>query len=152
MSDDSEKHTDIVSVPYNVNSIDKASQPIKKKPRGRPPKKAIDQHKKKNAVGRPKGDAAIMNDYKARMLASPKSRRVLESIFDAALDDEHKNQASAWKLIVDRIMPVSMFEKEVNGGGSSRPSVNITISGVSSTEISSSNSDVIDGELDNENN
>lgn len=148
MSENSEKHTDIVNVPYNVNKSEPV-KPIKKKPRGRPPKKAVDQHKKKNAVGRPKGDAAIMNEYKARMLASPKSRRVLESVFDAALDDEHKNQAAAWKLLMDRMMPVSMFEKEVNGGGSSRPSVNITISGVGSTEISSSDNDnIIDGEVD----
>lgn len=150
MSENSEKHTDIVNVPYNVNSVEKSPKPIKKKPRGRPPKKAVDQHKKKNAVGRPKGDAAIMNEYKARMLASPKSRRVLESIFNAALDDDHKQQAAAWKLLMDRMMPVSMFEKEVNGGGSSRPSVNITISGVGSTEISSSDNNVLDGELTNE--
>lgn len=144
MSEQSEKHTDVVNVPY----VNNTPEPIKKKPRGRPPKKAIDQHKKKNAVGRPKGDAAIMNEYKARMLASPKSRRVLESIFDAALDDEHKSQSAAWKLIIDRLMPVSMFEKEVGSEGSSKPTVNITISGVGATEISSNENknDYIDGE------
>ena len=42
-------------------------------------------------IGRPKGDAGIINEYKARMLASPKSRKVLDSIFDAAMDDDHKN-------------------------------------------------------------
>ena len=85
-----------------------------KRKRGRPRKNILDSKKKgkRGAVGRPKGDAAVINEYKARMLASPKSAKVLEAIFDAALDDEHKNQAAAWKIVVDRIAPVSAFEKE----------------------------------------
>ena len=63
------------------------------------------------------------------MLASPKSRKVLDTILSAALDDEHKHQAAAWKIVVDRILPVGMFEKDVMGTGG-RPSVNITITGV----------------------
>ena len=78
---------------------------------GRPPKNELSANTKRNVVGRPKGDAAIINEYKARMLSSPKSRKVLDAIFDAALDNEHKNQAAAWKLIVDRIVPVSSFEQ-----------------------------------------
>lgn len=115
--------------------------------RGRPRKTEVAAKQKRNAVGRPKGDAAIINEYKARMLASPKSVKVLEAIFDAALNDEHKNQAAAWKLIVDRIVPVSAFEKEA-GSGSSKPSVNITISNIGgTTEISgSSEEDYIDAE------
>ena len=77
---------------------------IKKRPRGRPKQKEI---KAKTAgsrgkVGRPKGDADAIKEYKARLLASPKSRKVLDSILNAALDDDHKNQAAAWKLLVDR--------------------------------------------------
>jgi hypothetical protein len=41
--------------------------------RGRPPKTAVTEIKEKRVVGRPKGDAAIINDYKLRMLTSPKS-------------------------------------------------------------------------------
>tara|TARA_R110000744_G_scaffold1755_1_gene6300 strand:+ start:225 stop:491 length:267 start_codon:yes stop_codon:yes gene_type:complete len=63
------------------------------------------------------------------MLASPKSRKVLDTILSAALDDDHKHQAAAWKIVVDRILPVGMFEKDVMGTGG-RPSVNITITGV----------------------
>jgi hypothetical protein len=48
-------------------------------------------------------------------MASPKSRKVLDSILDAALDDEHKNQAAAWKLLVDRMLPMSYFEKDKGG-------------------------------------
>ncbi len=68
-----------------------------------------------------------MNEYKARMLASPKSKRVLDTIFDAALDDDHKHQAAAWKLVIDRIAPVAAFEKEVvNNSGRSAIQINIT--------------------------
>jgi len=103
---------------------------------GRPTKKALAAAKNKGKVGRPAGDAAIMNEMKARLIASPKSKKVLDSILNAALDDEHKNQSAAWKLLMDRMLPVSLFEK---GGGSSRPSVNITISGVGTTDISTNN-------------
>ena len=98
---------------------------------GRPPKSELSSNIKRNAVGRPKGDAAIINEYKARMLSSPKSRKVLDAIFDAALDNEHKNQAAAWKLIVDRIVPVSSFELDVNKqAGRSAIQINITGLGV----------------------
>ena len=98
---------------------------IRKRKRGRPKKSEVKAKKQGNRgpVGRPKGDAAIINEYKARMLASPKSRLVLETIFNAALDDEHKNQAAAWKMIMDRMLPVAAFEKEVvkDGGRSAIP-------------------------------
>ena len=101
------------------------------KKRGRPPKQEVISKKAghRNAVGRPKGDASIINEYKARMLASPKSKKVLEAIFNAALDNDHKNQAAAWKLVMDRMLPVSYFEKEASGG---RSAVSITISNLGS--------------------
>ena len=105
---------------------------------GRPAKRAVSSKKRggRGQVGRPKGDAAVINEYKARMLASPKSRKVLDSIFDAALNDEHKNQAAAWKLVMDRILPVAAFEKDViKSGGKNSISINIT--GVGATSISS---------------
>ena len=103
--------------------------------KGRPPKSELSSNIKRNAVGRPKGDAAIINEYKARMLSSPKSRKVLDAIFDAALDNEHKNQAAAWKLIVDRIVPVSSFEQDViKQAGRSAIQINITGLGASVSE------------------
>jgi len=100
----------------NKDSIDSdvSKDDVKpKKRRGRPPKALVEQKKKGNRgqVGRPKGDASAIEEYKARMLASPKSREVMDSIFNAALNDDHKNQSAAWKLIVDRIMPLSYFER-----------------------------------------
>ena len=106
---------------------------------GRPKK----VEKVKRGVGRPKGDASAIEEYKARLLASPKSRKVIDSIFAAALDDEHKNQSAAWKLLVDRIMPLSYFEKDKLSGG--KAAVNITITGMN-TEIEAIEGEVIDAE------
>jgi hypothetical protein len=69
---------------------------------------------------------------KARLLASPKSKKVLDSILNAALDDDHKNQSAAWKLLMDRMLPVGYFEKDKDSG---RAAVNITISGVGGESI-----------------
>ena len=126
---------------------------VTKKRRGRPPKSEIVSRKRGTVGtrGRPKGDAAIINEYKTRMLTSPKSKRVLESIFDAALDDDHKSQAAAWKLVIDRILPLSHFEKDKGGAG--KGGINISITGVGGeTTVISENtdqdqeSDIIDGE------
>lgn len=127
----------------------------RKKP-GRPKKNevATKQRGGRGVRGRPKGDATIINEYKARMLASPKSRKVLDAIFDAALDNEHKNQAAAWKLIIDRVAPLSAFEQEITKSGG-RPSISINISGIGGdVSVSGDNddgmsnmSDIIDGEI-----
>lgn len=116
---------------------------------GRPSNAEVAKKKagNRNKVGRPKGDAAIMNEYKARMLASPKSRKVLETILSAALDDDHKNQAAAWKIVVDRILPVGMFEKDVlQSGGKNSIQINITGVGGASVVGSSDESDIIEGD------
>ena len=114
-------------------------------PVGRPKKSSVSSKKKwgRGAVGRPKGDAAIINEYKARMLNSPRSRAVMDAIFEAATDPYHKNQAAAWKLVMDRILPVAAFEKDViKDAGRSEIQINIT--GVGATTIS--NGDEIEGE------
>ena len=114
----------------------KAEIKKRKQESGRPSKKdlAANSPGGRKKVGRPKGDATIINEYKSRMLASPKSKRVLDTIFDAALDHDHKNQAAAWKLVMDRILPVAAFEKDVvqNGGKSA---IQINITGVGPAEV-----------------
>ena len=117
-----------------------------KRKRGRPKKSEVVSSTRGNrgTIGRPKGDAAIINEYKARMLASPKSRRVLETIFDAALDNDHKNQAAAWKLVMDRTLPLSYFEKDAASG---RSSVNITISGLGGNVETNVGANDIEGEI-----
>ncbi len=123
---------------------------LRKRSRGRPKKKEISAKSKggRGVRGRPKGDAAIINEYKARMLASPKSAKVLETIFDAALDHDHKNQAAAWKLVMDRVLPVGAFEREVTKDGG-RSAIQINITGVGSATVDDSypESSTIEGEL-----
>ena len=113
---------------------------------GRPRKVELESKlpTKRGKVGRPKGDAAVINEYKARMLASPKSPKVLDSILDAALNDDHKNQAAAWKLLVDRMLPLSYFEKDKASGG--RSAVNITITGVNGEQTVVSADESLEGE------
>ena len=118
--------------------------PPKKKKVGRPRKTDLPSNQKR-PVGRPKGTQAIINDYRDRMLASPKSRRVLDAIFEAALDNDHKNQAAAWKLVMDRIAPTAAFEKEILKGGNGRNALQITINTVGEPKITG---ETIDGEFD----
>ena len=112
--------------------------------RGRPPKQDIVAIKESRGVGRPKGTQAIINDYRDRMLNSPKSAKVLEAIFDAALDPENKNQAAAWKLILDRVAPVSAFDLKSNMG-SSVPKISINITSMGKTSVEKMD-DIIDVE------
>jgi hypothetical protein len=118
----------------------------KKNPVGRPKRSSVSSKTKGNrkSVGRPKGDAAIINEYKARMLNSPRSRAVMDAIFDAALDPEHKNQSAAWKLVMDRILPVAAFEKDIVKDGG-RSAIQINISGVGAVDVGGS--EVIEGEV-----
>ena len=158
MTTTSTKQIDVSTVgTEDATSADKPTQSIKptqeataptKRKRGRPTKAEVEAKKAGNRgkVGRPKGDASAINEMKARLLASPRSKKVLDSIMSAALDDDHKNQSAAWKLLMDRMLPVSYFEKEKDGGA--RPSVNITISGIGGdvgTTVSDDD-DVIEGD------
>jgi hypothetical protein len=130
------------------SDLESDKKEIVKVKKGRPKKKTILSKTKgsRNKVGRPLGDASVINEYKARMLASPKSRKVLDAILSAALDDDHKNQAAAWKLCMDRLLPVSYFEKDKATGGKSAISISITGVGGETTIISGNESDPIDGE------
>ena len=118
----------------------------KKNPIGRPKRSSVSSKTKGNrkSVGRPKGDAAIINEYKARMLNSPRSRAVMDAIFDAALDPEHKNQSAAWKLVMDRILPVAAFEKDIVKDGG-RNAIQINITGVGTVDVGEPT--VIEGEV-----
>jgi hypothetical protein len=111
-----------------------------KKRRGRPPKSAMAEVKNRS-VGRPKGTASIINEYRDRMLASPKSAKVLEKVFEVALNDGHPGQIAAMKLVMDRIVPASSFDTAKSGG--SVPQINISISGLNQPTVST-DEEVID--------
>ena len=109
----------------------------KKRGRGRPKKTELESKKPggRGKVGRPKGDAAILNDYKAMMLASPSSEKIIQTIAKAALDDEHKHQAVAWRIWTDRVLPVSSFEKDAKASGRTSVTVNINAVAGPSPEV-----------------
>jgi len=116
------------------------------------PKKKIGRPKKvqkpKGVMGRPKGTQAIINEYRDRMLASPKSAKVLEAIFNAALDDDHKHQASAWKLVLDRVAPTAAFEQEITKG-SGKSAIQINITGIGGVDVGTQDDeDVVDGDYE----
>ena len=102
---------------------------------GRPKKTEIAAIKENRGVGRPKGDKAIMDEYKLRMLNSPKSAKVLEKVYEVALTDGHPGQMAAMKLVMDRIVPQSAFDvSKASGGGVPQISINISSFGQPSVE------------------
>ena len=52
--------------------------------------------------------------------------KALEKVVSAALDDEHKNQAVAQKLVIDRLLPISTFEKKFDN----RESITIIVTAI----------------------
>lgn len=97
--------------------------------RGRPKKSDIEAKKKgsRGVRGRPPGDAARINEFKARLLATS-GDKVINKVIQIAQNDEHPGQMAALKMCMDRILPLSYFDKDKNGGG--RSQVSITITGV----------------------
>ena len=101
--------------------------------RGRPSKSDIAEIKEKRSVGRPKGEKAILDEYKMRMLASPKSAKVLEKVYEVALSDGHPGQMAAMKLVLDRIVPASAFDTAKSSG--TTPQISINITGLNSPSV-----------------
>ena len=95
--------------------------------RGRPSKKELASTDNMSR----RQTAAAIKEYKQRLLLHPDSPRVINSIVEAALNDEHKHQAIAWKLMLDRIAPVASFSAE----NRATPSVEITIKGIGEDDI-----------------
>ena len=122
-----------------------ANPPIKKVKKGRPTKASIAAKKKgnRNAVGRPKGDAARINELKARLLATS-GDKVINKVIAIALEDGHPVQSAALKMCMDRVLPVSYFDKKNDSGG--RNAVSITITGVGGSTVTSG--ETIDGEYE----
>lgn len=128
----------------DVNQKD--TVPVKAK-RGRPRKADIEAKKKgnRNSVGRPKGDAARINELKARLLATS-GDKVINKVISIALEDGHPVQSAALKMCMDRVLPVSYFDKKNDTGG--RNAVSITITGVGGTTIVGGDDSAIEGEYE----
>lgn len=98
-------------------------KPVKRK-RGRPRKTEVESKKKRGVVGRPPGEAARIKEFHARLLATS-GETVINTIIKKALDDEDKDQVACLKMCIDRVLPMSYFEKGKDAG---RGNVNIQIS------------------------
>ena len=73
--------------------------------------------------GRPAGMRAKQLELKQTLLEHPDVPKVIETVIRTALDDNHKNQTAAQKILMDRMLPISTFEKAVE----SREKVNIVV-------------------------
>ena len=76
-----------------------------------------------------------------RLLEANRIELVIDSIVRAALNDEHKNQAAAWKMLMDRMAPLSHYDK---ARGGEKPIVQINVTSMDSIQTI----EPIDGELD----
>lgn len=122
-------------------SIDDTSFSVVPK-KGRPRKADIEAKKPRNRgkVGRPAGDAARIQELKARLLATT-GDKVINKIVNIALDDAHSGQMAALKMCVDRMLPLSLFEKDVKRGSNA---VTINIVGVDNTTIQANDPNTLD--------
>jgi sulfur relay (sulfurtransferase) complex TusBCD TusD component (DsrE family) len=76
--------------------------------------------------GRPAGIRASQLALQQKLFAHPDNNKVIEAVYRAALDDEHRNQAAAQKLLMDRMLPISVCDKAADV----RQAVKITINSV----------------------
>ena len=73
--------------------------------------------------GRPAGMRARQLELKQTLLEHPDVSKVMETVILAALDDNHKNQTAAQKILIGRMLLISTFEKVVE----SREKINIVV-------------------------
>jgi hypothetical protein len=67
-----------------------------------------------------------MEELKTRLLATS-GEGIIDKVISIARNDEHPGQMAALKMCIDRMLPMSLFEKDVKGG---RSAVTINIVGV----------------------
>jgi hypothetical protein len=111
---------------------------------GRPPKADLEavRNRTKGKVGRPAGDAARIQEFKERLLATG-GTKIIDKMIAIALNDEHPGQAAMIKLAMDRLLPSSLFDAAKAGGGT--PQVVVNITGLTDAKVlPGSDEDVID--------
>lgn len=98
---------------------------------------------------KPKSTAILPNEKKARAqeilatMLTKKSKAIVQRIMDKALDDTDDDQMACLKMCMDRMIPVSYFEKEKQGN----KGVTIQIVGVGQPVIQE-DEDPIDAEFE----
>ena len=116
----------------------------KKRGRGRPRKTEVESKKKRGVVGRPPGEAARIKEFHARLLATS-GETVINTIITKALDNDDKDQVACLKMCIDRVLPMSYFDKGKDAG---RGSVNIQISMVGDKQAEVIDEEVTDVEYE----
>ena len=64
--------------------------------------------------GRPEGMRSAQLDIQKRLIEHPDRAKVVEAVYRIALDDEHKSQAVAMKILMDRMLPISACDKNAD--------------------------------------
>lgn len=120
---------------------------VVKRKAGRPKKSVVESKKvgKRGTVGRPVGDAGRIQELKARLLATT-GDRVINKIVEIAMTDGHPVQGAALKMCIDRVLPLSYFDKDKSGG--STPQISINITGINSPTVSAEESIIETGITD----
>jgi len=95
-----------------------------KRGRGRPRKTEVEAKKNRGVVGRPPGEAARIKEFYARLLTTS-GETDINTVLKKALDDTDKDQIACLKMCMDRMLPVSFFEKDKDAR---RGNVSISIS------------------------
>jgi hypothetical protein len=108
---------------------------LEKKKTGRP-LGSVKPKSTKKALGRPKEIGTKVQELKERLLNSADSTKLVNKVIAKALDDNDRDQMVALKLCLDRILPVSLFEKAKD----SRSAIQINITGLTDVVID----DVVD--------
>lgn len=126
------------------SSISEAPMAKPKKKMGRPRKE--DLKKAKLPIGRPKNDTGRLAEFKQRLLGTS-GAAVIEKIIAIGQDDNHPGQMAALKMAMDRILPLSMFEKDAKG---QRNAIQINITGIGEAKIETAaeQADVVDMDYD----
>lgn len=111
-----------------MNVIDALPNNLKKKgrPKGSVNKKfTMSTYADRPAALLPKTEVQRIKELKDLLINSAGSNVVHKAI-EIAMNDEHPAQAAMLKLCMDRMLPVSLFEKE----GKQRNAVTINITGI----------------------
>ncbi len=139
--------TDSVEINTSVVEVKKERPKLVRRKVGRPLKKDIEAKKKGNRgkVGRPAGDAARINEFKARLLGTS-GDKIIETLIHKALDPNDKDQIAALKMCVDRVLPLSMFDAAKNSGQT--PQISINITGLNSPTVDAGVVDMVQEEDD----
>ena len=72
-------------------------------------------------------------ELKQTLLEHPDVPTVIETVVRTALDDTHKNQTAAQKILMDRILPISTFDKQFDNR--EKITINVSVIGKESETL-----------------